>query len=1288
MLLVLLAASGCLKPVAKVGCCAKENATTDEVCVMLNMTTSRLMPEYAERTESCNLTTGFCNVSVGGVYQQVPFCTDDELNDCINPDCTAMVCGDFLFKPKVAPGVIVDDEGLGTTDVPPEDESEDSVLGFYKAQCRFMPMDQQLAAIMKNTKSSLNVFRIGVGESFDEFDNYRYYFPISDKFCNLNAPLNPDEVRIDRYMNYLGVEGSNVNAPYDPEQMDIDCLDDSEEVPSPFGYGGLDYVSWPDCEPTDTILDESDYNFEVFCTSITDLDGDSTDWTPNKRIDRAFYRRGLSMAHAEDIYSEVTSRAPFECLTALDCYSSTCDSSFYARTVTVTESGSALTTDCYLSEDSYGKQVLVCAPTTNVNTAPTPEDPPAFTYATIPARLARISVRIQSYPSGSFSNEPADDEYTDCDGHDNVCELVQQWRDFSGLGLGEHGSTPGNLEYNLGRQVISHQFDISKMPIDYEFEDLPNSECDLSMLGGTGTVPCPIVGPQDNYPPAGGIVFFGSSSEPDKRVYWEGEEIIGYIIGPPSTSDLYEYMFIDRCAQTYEITLPPTVSEGADALDCWSTCRHMCVDEIGDPASDSGCSAYCHDEDEFPCETTVAEIVDPFGAGGRYIERVEVGRPDGANWQRLMDAFEPMFIERIESLQSINWEDGCGKRMESTDVIFSSIPWVLDYRRPDDPQFLSSESAAVLYDYDIYDRSVSSRFTELCSLRYNGNRGDTRRDRDYWMLYADYIYLIKKPEDNTLGSCEVNSVTGMPEVKTYGWCEPCTGSTIAFGSISGLYPYVPYSETIVHHEGTTSFADEVESEQICSGDFDFGSGYVLTCDAPWITDVQELGGNILETGSPRSAPIATTMKARLGDYMKSGILPVIDMSGGSNWDREDYSEYAFEDVYGDMGAVITIVYTIDMQAQTDETYIHGLATGTVRDEISDRMGILKSRCYRCMPAIWIRGIPDNESLEILLADLFSDPRLRLDTQIVAYDYTPPSRYKLSYQGDDEIRLADSTIDYMLSFSDKILEYRKPSIITGFSVSENSDVWTAENSEILFNRIMERSSEFVDNGAIGLIYSPAKTTLEPLADQALVDATGGPGVKGEKFCKFEKAVNNFLNPPPSTIFSLVPVYESVNCTNCTQLDYYRGQCSRTCSNGIECTVPSGADPAAVRCPAGAVVEPCTLCNETPGTYVCDYNYFNGTVTTREYPSSQVSSDLYLDVVGGIGSPDKCCLETEGTKYSYDKTAYPVLRSLPAVFPASGADLSCIGGAMSISSSFCGQEVVPMRNYDVNCTFVPG
>ncbi|HID73122.1 TPA: hypothetical protein EYP38_04220, partial [Candidatus Micrarchaeota archaeon] len=146
--------TGCVKPVEKLGCCLKNNATGPDAdgCVIYNMTDYELHDYRGATIGPCNRedlgNDGHCNVTLSGDMHLVPICTEDMLGSCFYPDCKAMVCGDFKFKPRVSPGFTSVEDAEGQ--VPP-DSDEENMLNLYEAQCRFLEMDTRLRTTMKNS---------------------------------------------------------------------------------------------------------------------------------------------------------------------------------------------------------------------------------------------------------------------------------------------------------------------------------------------------------------------------------------------------------------------------------------------------------------------------------------------------------------------------------------------------------------------------------------------------------------------------------------------------------------------------------------------------------------------------------------------------------------------------------------------------------------------------------------------------------------------------------------------------------------------------------------------------------------------------------------------------------------------------------------------------------------------------------------------------------------------------------------------------------------------------------
>jgi len=269
---------------------------------------------------------------------------------------------------------------------------------------------------------------------------------------------------------------------------------------------------------------------------------------------------------------------------------------------------------------------------------------------------------------------------------------------------------------------------------------------------------------------------------------------------------------------------------------------------------------------------------------------------------------------------------------------------------------------------------------------------------------------------------------------------------------------------------------------------------------------------------------------------------------------------------------------------------------------------------------------------------------------------------------------------------------KSTMVVGLNIQTHS-TWTSENYESILVDVIARQDELVKAGVMGIIYSPVRTSgSSGLGSEGLVKLDGtGVGTKGEKFCAFQKAVERMSAAPPIALFIRTPAADVVNCIKCTSIEKIQGICGMTCENGVDCTLPEGIIGGDYRCPARTVVEPCQLCNETGGTYDCTIGYMNGTVGTISGPMSEVSSDIYMDIVAGIPKPYKCCLQDSltGDKYTFVKQSFANPLNKPIAFSATGDPNTDCGfggdtGSVSDLSTFCGIETVSVTDYDINCT----
>ncbi|MCC7552135.1 hypothetical protein KO317_00530 [Candidatus Micrarchaeota archaeon] len=142
-----------------------------------------------------------------------PICTHAEFNPCINENCVAMVCGKSSYLPTLYPSVceITDDHSSVISNQLNRNEKQFQ-QELYKTFCDFKILNDKTANEIKSSNGEqwINSFRFGIGTTFSEFEEARYYFPVYDKLTY----LNPSGTK-DRFMNYLVPEGATCS--YVPE---------------------------------------------------------------------------------------------------------------------------------------------------------------------------------------------------------------------------------------------------------------------------------------------------------------------------------------------------------------------------------------------------------------------------------------------------------------------------------------------------------------------------------------------------------------------------------------------------------------------------------------------------------------------------------------------------------------------------------------------------------------------------------------------------------------------------------------------------------------------------------------------------------------------------------------------------------------------------------------------------------------------------------------------------------------------------------------------------------------
>jgi hypothetical protein len=111
-----------------------------------------------------------------------------------------MMCGYTSFKPSPPPSSQDWDANNPGNAVPKNDMGGGESVNLKGTSCDFATMNRKLYNQVKSSKGTLwvNSFRFGVGQSFSDYEQARYFFPPSDSLCTEN-PIGT----IDRFTNYL-----------------------------------------------------------------------------------------------------------------------------------------------------------------------------------------------------------------------------------------------------------------------------------------------------------------------------------------------------------------------------------------------------------------------------------------------------------------------------------------------------------------------------------------------------------------------------------------------------------------------------------------------------------------------------------------------------------------------------------------------------------------------------------------------------------------------------------------------------------------------------------------------------------------------------------------------------------------------------------------------------------------------------------------------------------------------------------------------------------------------------
>ena len=1185
---------------------------------------------------------GLCNITIDEREVTVPTCKTEELLPCLTGNCTAMVCGDFAFNPKPALPVTVVEKGepVDVGGVGLAEGEEGQAQNFYGVGCRFMPTQSEFFNnLMKNGDGSVNVFRIGFGDSFEEYEQYRYFLPITDRFCS-SRPTQ--DGLIDRYINYITAEDKN---PFDPQEDLPACISGDAMLGSP---GPADRT-----DPLDAPLpDYNNYDFESFRLEQRRLGGGETRDYVFRELDVVDYKKGLIDAYGADMFglSGPIGRAPFECVMGTpQCYSGACSTDSYSRIVFQSVDGRAVVSDCGIA-NIEGNSVLFCPPTKRVY----------LDGGQLKFEYAGVNV-VPLYFDVEGNNRPGDANAR--------CNIINYGLLLEDVPLFE---TVWVAEWT---KIDDDSSDDSPVKGRDLVPTNKNSEARNQTLAAWLKFGCLLDDRSDeggdkvdNFPQ----LIWGrpqrvvrTTAEPT----YSRDDAEGRYAFPPSTSSVYsdtlpqdQFYASEHIPSFSEIPLGGFVFIGnvekvntdsaTSAVIGWAVVDR---DEIEDTMLFRECGA------DLSFTQPVAFDDSPAGLKALFLPDAYPAPGGGGQYGTVLSkTFLPFFVKKLRYVASTYSE----AIINPADLVIMSYPWVLaveklkltdvathnDHVHPELEKkgYLITSLPAILEaqrNFNGKNAPPEGMFATVDNIIGLGSAFADDGVLAYEALVAkDFFLLIgKKSGDKWMFGtrCELDPTTLMPKTLTFGWCEPCTASTLAYQKVvlsdwasqpSGVFP-TKYTFTGENREFNVSFSQPSS-----------------------LTD-----------------PPGPLLKYRLEKYLREGVMPVLDLSdySDSSTALNAYVEGELTKVLDNQGAVVVVV---------------GDAQTSSPEDIYMRAKSVKDACPRCLVAFRVSNMEVAEEPLSEVRQLLQHPLSSLYIDLVVLKHSMPAP---TVGGPPREQVVGEALLDLASISYKLLntpeEGRgKPSIVLLTIPTEGA------TSESYVRNIIDNQLFLIKSGIMGVVVDIVRDS----SGLPHVLVSGGRGIKNPfSFCGLEKGSTAISTSQLSTIIQPYPNPSATQCVPCTDLDILSGRCSRACDDGKECALPEDAFPSAqYRCPDNRITEECTPCS-LYDRIDCTIYYRNGTIKEFVVLGEDLveNPDFYSDVLAALPKGQKCCVEVgegdERTKMSFYGVKISNPNTQPLIFPANGdTSVSCAGEGVDMNAvgAICGFSGTTFRDYVMECT----
>ncbi len=1287
--------SGCtVKQNATIGCCVIDTTNPNSpTCKSLKGTTSAGIALV--NTNSCNTNLGTCNITIGitpqtgsqsGVNTQdnnyqtttvnAPICSNRAFT-CISDSCFAQVCGPFKYQPQPVPSLsdTVTFSKSGSSSYSFNSNRAPLSINLYGTTCLVVPANETLKNVLENSKgSAVNIFRFGIGNTFEEFETYRYLFPFTDTACNINTFSTNVK---DRYLNYMlsptefqnmksdsgrlsgsgwrntGTGGAPVQVTYPWQRVATDNFCPQTTV-SPFlgsinNFKGSDGINYK--------FNSSVWS-SVYQPSIRNPPTQSPPSTFSRALDKTFYRNFLPLIYEDDMAQGITSAsgpvpAPFECSSPIECSSGYCNFVDYSRNLCKKTSGSSTTwVECGCN--SLG---LSCFGGTTT-----------FSYLPgvgKPNSAADLNAYINAYTSANLNdpNSQPQDFYSknnpiltlnyagvqpSCSGFlTSLVAGVQIVEDQGTCVIADDGIATCTLSAGYNGNDEQTESLTSRGPATVRVKNLNSFSFPkgIQLFGEIKT---------------GGYVGYTLLSEQQLQASDFGRRCgpltngVDYVIKQPN-----KIQYGRNTGQPSDYEEPDSNGPVSNAYAVGTIIRPP-------PAQETSPPAWLNSDD-----STFADVI--LFTGAQSLKTSPSSCDDEGGWDHYIYAQQYIFLKAnngkigtcdldsnspgLPVTKSFGWCEACSYATLSKQIVTSSAA--------------AYNPSAITYSRNFENPQTQTKVTPLLS---NGNptkyRSAVSNPVEPYLEQKQDKYL----QEGVLPVFDLSdqgnwvSKTAMlnPQDPSQSASDGALISANLFSNYMDAYPYIKNnvgpSMVIVGNISLSQLSGSSLQSSIV-----FRHVRRTSAQTIYELQVEGVGPNFIfdetrNTVSNPNPPVDTRSSTQIenipvGNYIykiqvDKSVTVVPCLSGPPKPYTESFNvQINILDLNNNqVSPTINRPIPVSIPNNCPIVALTGPST-TVQIPVVPFLTIFKERidsaklaCSKCLLGFRIlnnnlqgstRRVADIATLNAVDAYDLSQKSDTTKTILDKIDFVAYSFYPDEYTQEDN-SLCGSTANNQNIISQlenlsrtTLYDSGKLSLISDFSInSADSLCWSDAQKQNFISYMLTKQRTLSSAGLMGVIYS----------DVSGLKSGGTPYTNTNAFCDLNSGSKSFVADPPVTVYTKIYTSPSVTCEECNELDYTLGKCnsadtspvprSELCDNNVACTLPNSATRSPTtqfKCPEKTIPDPCVPCSSVQNSLDCKIYRSDGTVNQVPYDINTLN-DLSADVIASIPRQTNsvCCL----------------------------------------------------------------